>query len=227
MPIQNDVGKILANFNASAYNDFQPYGYKWQCVWYVRGRAYEKLKKDTGIRGNGNVWFNSAKEKGLKTGYAPAPNSIACYDRNKYGHVAYVEDVIDNIVYFSEANITGDNKRSDDDGKIKKLALADFEKLNGYQGCIYLTDEKPKFTKPSGGGYFLKTWKNGSTKERVYRTTASCKAQQNVISANYIGYLNPYESADCVGIVDGCYAVVYNASGTKKIGFVKYAGGVK
>lgn len=219
MSIQNDVGKILADFTSYAYNGFQTYGIKWQCVWYVRGRAYEKLKKNTGIRGNGNQWFGAAKSKGLTTGYEPHPNSIACYDRNKYGHVAYVEDVIDNVVYYSEANITGDGKKSSDDGKVKKLSVGEFKKLNGYQGCIYLTDEKPKFT-PKESFNVAKTYKNGSTVENVY-------AESNFKTK--IGSLNKYEQCECLAKVDDAYLVKYKINGISayKTGFVKYSGGVK
>lgn len=68
------------------------------------------------------------------------------------------------------------------------------------------------------------TWKNGSTVEPVYQTTADCKAQKN-----HIGSLAPRENCECYGIVDGCYLVVYTVNGTnaKKTGFVRYHGGVK
>lgn len=72
--------------------------------------------------------------------------------------------------------------------------------------------------------FMAKTYKNGSTTEKVYQTTADCKAGKDAV-----GSLNTYETCECVGIYDGCYAVVYTLDGTssKKIGFVKYSGGVK
>ncbi len=73
-----------------------------------------------------------------------------------------------------------------------------------------------KFTAPSF------TWQNGSTIEKVYCSVKDCKA-----GTNSIGSLNPKEKATCYGRVDGCYIVVYTAGSTKKVGFVKYAGGVK
>lgn len=71
----------------------------------------------------------------------------------------------------------------------------------------------------------VKTWKNGSTPERVYQTTTTCKAQ----GKDYIGSLAPREVCNCYGIVDGCYIVAYKVNGTTayKTGFVKYSGGVK
>lgn len=78
--------------------------------------------------------------------------------------------------------------------------------------------------KPSGG-FEVKTWTNGSTVEKVYQTTTACKAQ----GKDSIGLLKAREVCDCYGIVDNCYMVCYKVDGTaaKKVGFVKYSGGVK
>ena len=72
--------------------------------------------------------------------------------------------------------------------------------------------------------FIVRTYKNGSTKEAVYSTTADCKAGKNSI-----GNLDKYETCDCVGKVDGCYIVVYKINGANsyKVGFVKYSGGVE
>lgn len=82
------------------------------------------------------------------------------------------------------------------------------------------------FVKYEGGvkeqTYVYKTWQNGTTKEYVYDTVEACKAGKGSI-----GYLYPSEAAQCCGIINGVYAVVYNAGNAKKVGFVKYAGGVK
>ena len=71
----------------------------------------------------------------------------------------------------------------------------------------------------------VKTWTNGSTVEKVYQTTTACKAQ----GKDSIGMLKAREVCDCYGIVDNCYMVCYKVDGTaaKKVGFVKYSGGVK
>lgn len=86
-------------------------------------------------------------------------------------------------------------------------------------------DYNPQHTPGSDeGGFEVKTWTNGSTKELVFQTTADCKAQKN-----HIGSLAPREVCECFGVVDACYLVVYTVNGTtaKKTGFVRYAGGVK
>jgi GH25 family lysozyme M1 (1,4-beta-N-acetylmuramidase) len=65
----------------------------------------------------------------------------------------------------------------------------------------------------------VKTWKNGSTSEPVYADTAK---------KTKIGSLNPYESCDCLGKVDGMYIVQYKVDGTShyKVGVVGYNGGL-
>lgn len=72
------------------------------------------------------------------------------------------------------------------------------------------------------GDFMAKTWRNGSTAEKVYQTTADCKAKRNSI-----GSLNARETATCVAITDGCYLLTYKAGGTTKAGFAAYSGGVR
>ncbi len=69
--------------------------------------------------------------------------------------------------------------------------------------------------------FTAKTWKNGSTSEKVYQTVADCKAKKNSI-----GLLLPGETAQCTALIDGCYLLTYSAAGTTKCGFAAYSGGV-
>lgn len=67
-----------------------------------------------------------------------------------------------------------------------------------------------------------KTWKNGSTNETVYADTNCTKE---------IGLIYPRGEAECYGIKDGKYLVCYNIYNgnniqNRKVGFVKYNGGV-
>ena len=72
-------------------------------------------------------------------------------------------------------------------------------------------------------GFEVKTWRNGSTDEPVYQDLACTKK---------IGTIYPREYADCYGIIDSKYLVVYfltNSNGNvvgRKAGFVKYNGGL-
>ena len=99
------VGKRIAN-TASYNNDAA----KGQCVWYVRGRAKEKLGKDTGAIGNANEMYYGAKASAR---LAPTvenikPNTILSYQYGsgslgqKYGHVIFIEDVVGDTVYYTE-----------------------------------------------------------------------------------------------------------------------------
>lgn len=68
-----------------------------------------------------------------------------------------------------------------------------------------------------------KTWKNGSTNETVY-ADVNCTKE--------IGLIYPRGEAECYGIKDGKYLVCYNIYNgnnvqNRKVGFVKYNGGVK
>lgn len=97
------VGKKIAN--TASYNNS---GAKGQCVWYVRGRATEKLGKDTGAIGNANeMWYNAKADAKLPaTVESIKPDTIASYKYgsggNKYGHVIYIEDVVGDTVYYTE-----------------------------------------------------------------------------------------------------------------------------
>ena len=68
-----------------------------------------------------------------------------------------------------------------------------------------------------------KTWKNGSTNETVY-ADVNCTKE--------IGLIYPRGKAECYGIKEGKYLVCYNIYNgnnvaNRKVGFVKYNGGVK
>lgn len=98
-----------------------------------------------------------------------------------------------------------------------------------YDGASWYERFKEHRVKPSDYISFneeedeVKTWKNGSTAEKVFQTTTDCKAQKN-----HIGTLSAHEVCACYGVVDGVYLVAYTVNGTtaKKCGFVKYNGGI-
>lgn len=81
---------------------------------------------------------------------------------------------------------------------------------------------KAGFVKYAGGvtsaPTAYKTYKNGSTSETIYADTAK---------KTTIGSLDPKESCQCLGKVDGMYLVCYKVNGTSnyKCGFAAYSGG--
>lgn len=145
MPINYEakLGTRLADFgNEKVYNSAN--GIIGQCVWYARCRAIEKCGYSTGIVGNANVWYSSAKAKGLKLSTEPVSNSIACFNSGTYGHVIFVECVDSGKVYYTEANSNSDNKLSSDDGILKTQSVGTFKSRSGYQGCIVVGDTTEK-----------------------------------------------------------------------------------
>lgn len=99
----DSVGKKVAN--TAAYNNDAAKG---QCVWYVRGRASEKLGKTLGSMGNANQMYYNAKPEAKLDATTDniKPNMLVSYavsgSGNKYGHVIYVEDVKGDTVYYTE-----------------------------------------------------------------------------------------------------------------------------
>ena len=70
------------------------------------------------------------------------------------------------------------------------------------------------------GGFEVKLYQNGSTKESVFQDKNCTKE---------IGYLHAGEQAECYGVVGNTALIVYNIDGSnnKKTGFVKWLGGIK
>jgi len=117
--IQISTSKVQAasltpNLNSSAYNSnniFTSSGYKGQCTWFVYGRALEKLniKLSSSFYGNAiDWWSNNVKNKVYNYGSEPKTNSIAVWSGGSVGngHVAFIENVVGNSVYFNEANFS-------------------------------------------------------------------------------------------------------------------------
>ena len=101
-----------------------------------------------------------------------------------------------------------------------------YRKVGGSYLVVYnlsgTTKHKAGFVKYAGGVTSAptasKTYKNGSTSETIYADTAK---------KTTIGSLDPQESCQCIGKVDGMYLVCYKVNGTSnyKCGFAAYSGG--
>ncbi|GEM_PF-3253103 len=128
------------NLTPPSYNTYYP----WECVWYACGRAEEKAgKRIPEIRGlgNGAEWYENTS---LETGRQIRSNSVLCYGKragNSYGHVIFIEQVVGDTVYYTEANTDGgisDSERSPSDGKLKVSTVDRLEAPARFQGYIYL-----------------------------------------------------------------------------------------
>ena len=133
------------NYNSSAY-DFDNFA-EGQCTWHCYGRAREVMNKTLTFTSTGNNhaanWWN--KVTNCTKSQTPRANSIAVWDDGGYGHVAYVEAVSGNKIYFTEANWGTDNDKNEldpDDGVVDVLTVSAFKSRNGgthiLSGYLYL-----------------------------------------------------------------------------------------
>lgn len=119
-----------------------------------------------------------------------------------YGHVAIATGEGDTR-YFYSYDLNWGSKN------VKKV-------LHSYRGFLGVLRYKENLEEEEE----LKTYKNGSTVETVY-ADSNCTIK--------IGELEKYEECQSFGIVNDRAIVLYNVNNTenKKIGFVKYLGGIK
>ena len=136
------LGKRLANFDSKYYKPPINTASRGQCVWYTQGRAYEKKGVFIGAKGNGKDVYENCKKDGFEVSKYPKSNSIACFGGGIYGHVKFVEYVIADTVYYTEANLNADNQLSADDGVLKKMSLNEWMKQPYLQGHVVVKKEK-------------------------------------------------------------------------------------
>lgn len=125
----------------ASYNIFhkQHTGYEAQCTWHCYGRAREAAGKtiefSVATGNDAGKWHDRITNYTRKSTSAAADHSIAVWA----GHVAYVEAVSGNNIYFTEANYPWDDALSDDDGIVKVLSKANFENhCSGFIGYVHL-----------------------------------------------------------------------------------------
>lgn len=118
---------------------------------------------------------------------------------NKYGHVAIATGE-GNTRYFNSYDLNWGSK---------EVRLVE----HNYKGFLGVLRYK-------GSEETMKKYKNGSTKEEVF-ADLECTIK--------IGVLDRYEECQSYGIVNNRAIVLYDVNNTnnKKIGFVKYIGGIK
>jgi surface antigen len=88
-----------------------PWGYYYRnCTSYVAWRVASTGKDMYRQMGNGGQWVNSARAKGIPTGNSPRVGAAAVFSIGYYGHVAYVEEVLDggSKIRISEYNFVQD-----------------------------------------------------------------------------------------------------------------------
>src|SRR5215212_9935426 len=151
-------------------NPFTVAGWGNQCTAFAWGRAYEVTGTPLPFRGNANTWYTTTSS--LLKGAEPHANSIAVWagdSTNTAGHVAYIEEVVGDVVSFSEANIETFKSGGGYDGYIKKrsksLLLNRGTGVGKLLGYLYLDTSSVKSpaslktVTPNGG----ERWTVGST----------------------------------------------------------------
>lgn len=115
------------NYNSGRYFRFDA----GQCTWHAFGRAFEvtgkiiEFKVSSGL--NGKTWYKQAADHYDRVSY-PVSNSIAVWENSGAGHVGYVEKVIGDSVYFTEANSDLNDQVNPSDGVVKVLSVEQMKK---------------------------------------------------------------------------------------------------
>lgn len=198
--------------------------YGAQCVDLIKAYLNKVFGIKPGSWGNAKYyWINFSKHSELTknftkikntASFVPQKGDIMVWDGNQgngCGHVAICTGEGTTSYFYSyDQNWNGKEMR-----KVK----------HGYDnvyGVLRPKDQsKVKTSVSSSNTYPVPVkWQNGSTVEKVFK--------ENDLTGE-IGSLAARESADCYSKSGDSYVVVYDLDGTNKhkVGFVKYAGGVK
>lgn len=113
-----------------------------QCTWYVYGRVREKQSVDlvfTEQTIRHAYRWNDIIDTSYRRGQEPLAGSIAVWAPRKAGgnrgHVAYVEYVDGDVVYYTEANFSTFDKGGGYDGYLKHTPRGTFEGDKGLTGA--------------------------------------------------------------------------------------------
>lgn len=218
------AAEIMPNTQSSAYtsssNVFTKYGYKGQCTWFTYGRVLEKLQLLLPSEFYGNAvdwWFANARDKVYPYGTEPKPNSIAVWSGGNYGygHVAFVENVDGNTVYFNEGNFS---VRGAYDGKLKSISKEEIKKRGNLylKGYIYIGEGKINPTNNINNS----GQSSNNTEPVINKGTVNISNSGSVLnvrdnsnaSSNVIGLLRKGEAVNIVGKSGDWYKIKYNSS---------------
>lgn len=210
----SQIGYNEGQGNWTKYGDWYGLQDEW-CNIFVSWCAYQAGISEDIIPKSAFVpstadWFDARHEyknsQARGGNYRPIAGDLILFDYNKNGtsdHIGIVVACDNNTVTTVEGN-------KDDSVKQCKYNLSD-NNIRAYCVPKYEVEQNIATT----GIY-----KNGSTKECVYSDT-DC--------THYVGYLNPYEQCDCLGVFKNRAIVRFVLDGTDnyKVGFCKWLEGVK
>lgn len=197
--------------------------YVGQCVSLVKNYIKEVLGTSPQSIGDAKYYWLKRNSSYIQSIFIPIANTPSFIPKagdvfvrtsGTYGHIGIVLKATTDYFYTIEQNYNGCKV-------VKNIKHTDWNYINFLrpknQKNITTTNSKPNVSK--GSFPIPVNWKNGSTKEIVYK--------QNNFKEE-IGSLSAKETAKCYSRAGNAYVVVYVLNGTNKhkVGFVKYAGGV-
>lgn len=208
------------------YKVGKSYGYNGtyvgQCVSLVKNYIKEVLGVTPQAIGDAKDYWskrNTAYIKGIFTpisntpSFVPQRGDVFVRTSGTYGHIGIVLEATQDYFYTVEQNYNGCKV-------VKNIKHTDWHNINFLRPKNQSNIATVKNSSSTGSYPSPVDWKNGSTKEIVYK--------QNDFKEE-IGSLSAKETAKCYSKAGNAYVVVYNLDGTSnhKAGFVSYAGSVK
>lgn len=215
---------IIPNTQDSSYtsnsNIFTKYGYKGQCTWFTYGRVLEKLSINLPSEFYGNAvdwWYADVKDKTYAYGSEPKANSIVVWGGGNrgYGHVAFVEKVEGDTVYFNEGNFS---VRGAYDGNLKSLSKEAIKNRGNLflKGYIYLSSTTPSTSPSSSNSGQANNSEEAKTSKGLvnissYTTTLNVRSSASG-SSGIVGTLKKGSSINIVAVSGDWYKIQYNSS---------------
>lgn len=132
-------GVLKVNAATNPYKPTSRFGPN--CTWHAWDETYKRLGIALPGWGNANTWYDYAKRAGFEVGQTPRAHSIAVWEWDKYGHVAYVDEVKGNTIYTYEAgNYCIDTENEEyrtciENGVSEETDRACAEKYGKKRGC--------------------------------------------------------------------------------------------
>ncbi len=120
------VDTSASSYLASGGNPFAS-KYSGQCTWFAWGRG---LQLGLNVYSQSKKWPDARLwpvDLGLPIEFTPRANSFAVWDDERHGHVAFVEKVEGDCIYFTEANIETFPAGGGYDGHVKVKSRSQFE----------------------------------------------------------------------------------------------------
>lgn len=194
--------------------------YVGECVSLIKNYIRDVLGVHPKAAGSAkNYWLNrnTTYIKSLFTAipntpsFVPKKGDVFVRTSGTYGHIGIVLSATKDYFYTIEQNYDGNRV-------VKHIKHTDWNNIN----FLRPKNQPGISSNTSSGSSFVNPviWKNGSTIEKVFEASN--------LSGN-IGSMSPREEAKCYGKKSNRYITVYKIDGSNKhkVGFVKYAGGVK